>query len=101
MIFGVIYVIVPNVAVRWRDGLLGGFVAALLFEIARAAFALYVAEFPTYALIYGAFAVIPIFLVWLYIFWFILLYGAVYASEFARGVKKTSPAAINRGSTFR
>jgi membrane protein len=101
MIFGVIYVIVPNVAVRWRDGMLGGLVAALLFEIASSAFALYVAEFPSYALIYGALAVIPIFLVWLYIFWFILLYGAVYASEYAMSVKKTSPAAINRGSKSR
>lgn len=77
LIFSVFYTIVPNVKVKLFDGLLGGFIAALLFEVARIGFAFYIAQFPGYSIIYGAFAVIPIFLVWLYVLWFIILFGAL------------------------
>lgn len=77
LVFGIIYIIVPNVTVKWYDGLLGGFIAAIMFEIARIGFAYYVQQFPSYAMIYGAFAIIPLFLLWLYIFWFIILFAAL------------------------
>ena len=60
-----LYGIVPARPVEWRHALVGGILAALGFEIAKRAFAVYLTRVPTYKLIYGAFATIPIFLVWL------------------------------------
>jgi membrane protein len=71
-----LYAIVPNRYVRPRDALVGGIVAGVVFEIAKRGFAIYLARFPTYTLIYGAFATIPIFLVWLYLSWVVVLGGA-------------------------
>jgi membrane protein len=84
ILFSVLYVIVPNAKVRWRDGLLGGFLAAVLFEIAKSTFTFYIHTFTSYELIYGALATIPIFLVWVYISWVIVLYGALFTRT--RGV---------------
>ena len=71
-----LYGIVPYRAVKPRDALIGGVVAGIAFEIVKRGFAIYLARFPTYTLIYGAFATIPIFLVWLYVSWVVVLAGA-------------------------
>ena len=71
-----LYSVVPNRHVRIRDALIGGVLAGIAFEFAKRGFAIYVARFPTYSLIYGAFATIPIFLVWLYMQWVVVLAGA-------------------------
>jgi membrane protein len=71
-----LYGVVPYRAVRPRDALIGGIVAGIAFEIAKRGFAIYLQRFPTYTLIYGAFATIPIFLVWLYMSWVVVLAGA-------------------------
>jgi membrane protein len=71
-----LYGVVPNRRVEPRDALIGGVVAGIAFEIAKRGFAVYLARFPTYTLIYGAFATIPIFLVWLYLSWVVVLAGA-------------------------
>jgi membrane protein len=71
-----LYGIVPYRAVKLRDALIGGVVAGIAFELAKRGFAIYLARFPTYTLIYGAFATIPIFLVWLYLSWVVVLAGA-------------------------
>ena len=71
-----LYGVVPYRAVKPRDALIGGIVAGIAFEIAKRGFAIYLARFPTYTLIYGAFATIPIFLVWLYMSWVVVLAGA-------------------------
>src|SRR5713101_6084092 len=75
--FTFLYYVVPNRAVRLRHALLGGFVAALAFEIMKRGFALYIAKFPTYTLVYGAFAVIPIFLLWIYFSCVVIVIGAL------------------------
>jgi membrane protein len=77
LMFTLLYVVVPNFRVTWRDGLFGGFVAAVIFEFAKFSFAFYIKRFPSYELIYGAVAVIPIFLLWVYISWLIILFGAL------------------------
>ena len=74
--FTLIFVAVPNTRVRLRHGLAGGVLVALLFEGAKACFALYVALFPSFQLIYGAFAAFPLFLLWIYVSWLIILFGA-------------------------
>lgn len=79
--YTLIYLIVPNRRVRVVDAAIGGVAAAVLFEVMKRAFALYVANFPNYKLIYGAFAAVPIFLVWVYLSWVVTLLGAVIAAR--------------------
>lgn len=74
--FTLMYVILPNCKVRWRDGLWGGIFASLAFEWAKKGFALYLAQFHGYERLYGAFAVIPVFFMWIYLMWIITLVGA-------------------------
>lgn len=71
-----LYTVVPNCHVPFRQGLLGGFIAAVLFEIAKAGFAKFIKLAPTYEIIYGAFAAVPLFLLWVYVSWVIVLAGA-------------------------
>jgi membrane protein len=75
--FTLLYYVVPNRAVRPRHALLGGFIAGIAFEVMKRGFALYIAKFPTYTLVYGAFAVIPIFLLWIYFSWLVIVLGAL------------------------
>jgi membrane protein len=71
-----LYVLVPNCRVRWRDAVAGALVAALLFELARKGFGLYVQGVASYRQVYGALSAIPIFLIWVYLSWVIVLLGA-------------------------
>jgi membrane protein len=71
---------VPNTQVMWRHAFAGGLFVAVGFEIAKRVLAWYVQSVPTYSTIYGAFATVPIFLVWLYLGWVIVLLGAVVAA---------------------
>jgi membrane protein len=75
-----LYGVVPARSVEWRHALIGGILAGIAFEIAKRGFALYLSRVPTYRLIYGAFATIPIFLVWLYLSWLVVLTGAIFTA---------------------
>jgi len=77
--FTVLYITLPNTKIMIRHAALGGFIATILFEIAKYSFGIYVLNFPTYELLYGTLAAIPIFLVWIYLSWLIILFGAVVA----------------------
>jgi membrane protein len=72
-----LYMTVPNRDVDWRDAMWGGLVAAVAFEVAKRVFAIFIRQFPTYAIIYGALAALPLFLVWMYLSWMITLVGAL------------------------
>jgi membrane protein len=75
-----LYRYVPNTPVQRRHALAGGIFAAAGIEIARRILAMYLGKVPTYSLIYGAFATLPILLLWIYIAWLIVLWGAVIAA---------------------
>lgn len=78
--FTLLYMLVPNRFVDWRDAACGGLLAAVAFEIAKRIFVVFITKFPTYTVIYGALAALPIFLLWIYVSWLITLMGAVLAA---------------------
>ncbi|PPE68737.1 YihY family inner membrane protein [Caldimonas thermodepolymerans] len=71
---------VPNVYVRWSHALAGALFVATSFELAKALLAWYLRQVPTYSAVYGTFATVPIFLIWIYLGWLIVLLGAVIAA---------------------
>jgi membrane protein len=75
-----LYHYVPNTDVRWRHAMAGGVFVAVGVELAKRGLAWYVGAMPTYATVYGAFATVPIFLLWIYLGWVIVLWGAVIAA---------------------
>jgi membrane protein len=75
--YTLLYMTVPNRSVDWRDAVWGGLAAAIAFEVAKRVFAVFIRQFPTYAIIYGALAALPLFLVWMYLCWMIALVGAL------------------------
>ncbi len=68
---------VPNTLVKWSHAWLGGALVALAFEAAKKLLTLYLSAMPTYSVVYGAFATVPILLIWVYLAWLIVLCGAV------------------------
>lgn len=75
-----LYHFVPNTHVRWRHAIAGGVFVAVAFECAKRALGWYIVRVPGYSLVYGAFATVPIFLLWTYMSWLIVLFGAVIAA---------------------
>lgn len=67
---------VPNTFVRWGHAWMGGLFVSALMEVAKKLLALYLGKVPTYSVVYGAFATVPILLVWIYMAWVIVLLGA-------------------------
>ncbi len=79
--FAALYLTVPNRSVERIHALIGGVVAGVGFEVTRLGFAAYVKMFPTFKLVYGAFASLPLFLMSLYLTWWVVMLGAVVAAE--------------------
>lgn len=78
--FSLLYYVVPNRTVYLKDAMVGAAIAAILFEAMKMGFAFYITKFPSYTVIYGAFATIPLFLLWIYLSWLVILLGAIIAS---------------------
>lgn len=75
--FTLLFRVVPNRFVPMQHAIIGGLIAAVAFESMNRAFALYISHFSTYKLVYGAFASVPIFLMWIYFSWITVLFGAI------------------------
>lgn len=74
--FFLLYTVMPNTQIKWRYSLIGAFVAAVMFELSKSGFSLFIKNFGNYELIYGAFASLPIFLIWIYVSWTVTFLGA-------------------------
>ena len=98
--FAFMYFAVPNREVRRRDALIGGFVAGVCFEAMKQGFGLYIANFPTYKLVYGAFAMVPIFLLWIYLSWLIIIGGAVLVAVLPEWRERAGQSRPVPGSDF-
>ena len=75
-----LYHYVPNTLVKWGHAWVGGLFVAAGLELAKKLLALYLSQVPTYSVMYGAFATVPILLIWIYVAWVIVLLGAVIAA---------------------
>jgi membrane protein len=78
--FAALYQFVPNTQVRAEHAWAGAFFVSIGLELAQKGLGLYLSRVPVYSTIYGAFATVPIFLVWIYLSWLIILMGAVIAA---------------------
>jgi membrane protein len=81
MAFALLFRVVPNRHVPKLHALIGAFIAAVVFEAMSRIFGYYISHFHTYTLVYGAFASVPIFLMWIYLSWLTVLFGAVIAAS--------------------
>ncbi len=84
LVFTFLYWVVPAAKVRLRDVWLGALVAAILFEVAKVGFSIYLENFSNYDLVYGSLGAVAAFLFWVYLAANILLFGAEVASEYPR-----------------
>lgn len=83
VLFSYLYAFVPNATVRPREALLGGLLTTLAFKMAFALFAWF-SQYFVYNVIYGALAVLPVFLLWLFLVWVIVLVGAIFVCSMGR-----------------
>jgi membrane protein len=81
LLFSFLYYAVPNHRVRVAHAAAGGVAATIAFLLMQQLFGVFIARIPTYTLIYGTFATLPIFLVWLYLSWVVILLGAILSAS--------------------
>ena len=98
--FALLYLLIPNRRVLISDALVGGAAAALAFELMKRGFALYIQLVPTYALVYGAFATLPIFLLWIHLSWVVVLFGAAVVAVLPRWRMGAGERQENPGAQF-
>jgi membrane protein len=93
------YIVVPNRGVRFTHALIGSFIAAAMFEAAKRGFAFYATR-ASYTQVYGAIAIVPIFIVWIYLSWAIVLFGASLTASLNAFVYRHASQRLARGQEF-
>ena len=82
----------PNAQVRWRDAIVGGMLGGMALELGKRGFAAYLIQGSTYRSLYGAFATMPVFLLWLYFSWLVTLSAALVTAHLGRAAGRGRPA---------
>jgi len=77
LVFAVVYKVLPYSQILWKDALFGALFAAISFELMKFGFAVFLTHTAFYKTVYGAFAIFPLALLWIYLTWWITLAGAV------------------------
>jgi membrane protein len=95
-----LYFTLPNRRLVFTDALFGGLLAGLTFEAMKQGFAFFITQVATYKLVYGAFATVPIFLLWIYLSWLVVLSGALVVAALPEWREQTSKALPLPGSDF-
>ena len=93
---GSLFYFVPNTRVRKRDAIVGGLLASIAFELGKRGFAGYLLHVPTYKTVYGAFALVPVFLLWVYVSWLLTLAAALVTASLGRGAKRQPARRLSR-----
>lgn len=83
-VVGALFLVVPYTRVRRRDAIVGGLIASLALELGKRGFTAYLLQIPTYQAVYGAFSVLPVFLLWVYFSWLVTLGAALVAANLER-----------------
>jgi membrane protein len=94
--FACLFRFVPNTPVRTRDAVIGGLLAAAAFECGKRGFAIYLANTPAYRTVYGAFAPLLAFLLWVYYSWFVTLGAALVSASLARPARQRTTRRMAR-----
>ncbi|MBX3619258.1 MAG: YihY family inner membrane protein [Rhizobacter sp.] len=83
-----LYRYVPNTRVRWHHAIVGGLLASAAIELGKRGFAAYLLKVPTYKAVYGAFSVLPVFLLWVYFSWLVTLAAALVTANLGRAAPR-------------
>ncbi|NII11581.1 YihY family inner membrane protein [Oleiagrimonas sp. C23AA] len=94
------YRLIPNRRVPWRHAAMGALLGATLFEVAKRAFGAYVQAVPSYEQIYGTLAAVPLFLVWIFFSWVIVLLGASVAASLSAFEYRPQVRELPAGAEF-
>jgi membrane protein len=94
------YAVIPNRTVRFRHALIGALIAAVLFEAAKRGFALYATSYASYQQVYGALAMVPVFILWIYLSWAIVLFGASITASLSSFDYRPAALRLPRGQEF-
>ena len=92
--FALMFFIIPNRKVTFKHASIAALITAILFEIAKSGFGIFVEYFSTYQVIFGALATIPLFLIWIYLSWSIILFGA----EICHGLFSFEPNLLKKAN---
>ena len=95
-----LYHYVPHTRVRWGHAWTGGLFVSAGFELAKKLLTFYLSKVPTYSVVYGAFATVPILLVWIYMAWVMVLLGAVITAYLPSLLAGLPRRASQRGWAF-
>ncbi|AEG91268.1 YihY family inner membrane protein [Ramlibacter tataouinensis] len=91
-----LFYFVPNAKVRRRDAIVGGLLASIAFELGKRGFAVYLLKIPTYKTVYGAFAPVLLFLVWVYFSWLVTLAAALVSATLPRAGRQPAGRRLSR-----